>query len=70
MTIIREQITHKGQAYYDEPVFARPRETPISLSVSAAFHGGEPQRMPAILLRHERIRLDWLTKPKKGRSNG
>lgn len=64
MSTIRENITRKGQAYYDEPVLARPVETPLSLSVSAAFNGGEPVRVQPILLRHERIKLQWVTKGK------
>lgn len=52
--MIREHITHAGQAYYDEPVTARP--TAICCAFAAAFGGIPPK---PLTVRHQRVYLKW-----------
>lgn len=52
-------ITHDGQRYFDDPVFAKPLANIMERSVSAALDKNYRPK-PPIVLRHERVALRWM----------
>lgn len=53
------KVNFEGQEILDEPVYAEPKVTSIiAQSLAKAFGSRGPRR---ILLRYERVRLEWIT---------
>lgn len=60
---LRTAITHAGQPYVDEPVYAYPKmPTPIECAIASAFGSSQPA---PIAVGTERVRLNWVKPPPK-----